>query len=294
MQKIAVIGATGMIGRPVTEELVKAGFEVTIITRNVQKAARMFPGVNVVYGDIFKTVTLVKALTDQDAVYLNLSPQPENGRKGLQPEREGIDNIIKAARANKLKRVVYLSSLIKNYNITNRYGFWVFNIKLEAIERIKRSGLAYTIFNPSGFYENFMYSLMDENNIVLGGESNTRLWFISGEDYGQTVAAALKSDAAVNKEFTVQGPESYTWDEAANIFIEHYKKKKLAVKKTSMRMLKFLSFLNKRTAISTYTLEAWNNYPEKFESDITWHDLHHPSLTLSAYAAKMSNKRDDD
>ena len=294
MQKIAVIGATGMVGRPVTEELIKAGFEVTVVTRNLQKGARMFPGANVVFGDIFKTVTLVKALTGQDAVYISLSTLPENGRKGLQPEREGIDNIVKAARANKLKRIIYLSSLVKNYNITHRFGFWVFNIKLEAVERIKRSGIAYTIFNPSSFYENFDHALLRENHIVLGGESKTKMWFIGGEDYGRTVVAALQNNVAVNKDFIVQGPVSYTWHEAASVFAENYKKKHLKIKKASMKLLKFMSYLSTKSAITANTFEALNNYNEKFESEITWHDLHHPKITLEEYALKQSRKRDDD
>ena len=36
--RITVFGATGMIGQPVTKALIKAGFQVTALVRNVEKA----------------------------------------------------------------------------------------------------------------------------------------------------------------------------------------------------------------------------------------------------------------
>ncbi len=41
---IAVIGATGMLGRPVTEGLLATGFPVRIVARNPENAKRPFPG----------------------------------------------------------------------------------------------------------------------------------------------------------------------------------------------------------------------------------------------------------
>ncbi|MBK9378342.1 MAG: NAD(P)H-binding protein [Saprospiraceae bacterium] len=52
-KNISIIGATGMIGIPVTKELVKAGFNVTALVRNPEKAKSIFPaGVNFVKGDL--------------------------------------------------------------------------------------------------------------------------------------------------------------------------------------------------------------------------------------------------
>jgi uncharacterized protein YbjT (DUF2867 family) len=43
-KKITVIGATDLIGVPVTKALLKAGFEVTAMVRNPDKAQRILPG----------------------------------------------------------------------------------------------------------------------------------------------------------------------------------------------------------------------------------------------------------
>ena len=74
MKKITVIGATGMIGVPVTKQLVKAGFEVTALVRNIEKAKKLFPdGVKFVKGDLDDTKSLAEALKDADGLYVNIS-----------------------------------------------------------------------------------------------------------------------------------------------------------------------------------------------------------------------------
>jgi uncharacterized protein YbjT (DUF2867 family) len=88
IRKIAVIGATGMLGKPVTLQLVAAGFEVTALVRDPEKAANLLPpSVKRVRADVKDLDSLKQALAGQDALYLNLSvaqtePQSPFIRKG--------------------------------------------------------------------------------------------------------------------------------------------------------------------------------------------------------------------
>ena len=43
MQKILFIGASGMLGKPVALELLRAGFPVTLLARDVEKMQKLFP-----------------------------------------------------------------------------------------------------------------------------------------------------------------------------------------------------------------------------------------------------------
>lgn len=77
MKALAIIGATGMLGQPVVEAFVTAGWQVRILARGAQKARRLFDSsVTVVKGDIKDTSTLRELLHGQDAVYMNLSCVP--------------------------------------------------------------------------------------------------------------------------------------------------------------------------------------------------------------------------
>ena len=55
---VLVVGATGSIGRLVVEEAVRKGHAVRALARDPRKARRLFPGVEVVAGDLTAPDTL--------------------------------------------------------------------------------------------------------------------------------------------------------------------------------------------------------------------------------------------
>lgn len=45
-KKIAVLGASGLLGKPVVKQLANAGFDLTLISRDSSKLKTAFPGLN--------------------------------------------------------------------------------------------------------------------------------------------------------------------------------------------------------------------------------------------------------
>ena len=123
------IGASGMLGKPVAKELIKAGFEVTLLARDEDKMKQLFPTARIIQGDIMDTTSLEKVFAGQEIVYLNLSVAQNSKKNEPQPEREGVNNVIEAAKKTSIKRIVYFSSLIKNYEGMNGFNWWAFEIK---------------------------------------------------------------------------------------------------------------------------------------------------------------------
>lgn len=66
IKKVAVAGATGTLGTPVTKALLEAGFEVTALTRNA--SAQCPHGVQIAVVDYSSKESLQKALYGQDAL----------------------------------------------------------------------------------------------------------------------------------------------------------------------------------------------------------------------------------
>ncbi len=127
MKKIAIIGSTGMLGQPVTKAFINAGFEVSVLVRNNEKAKTLFGSqVRIVKGDIKDASSLKELLSGQDAIYLNLSVEQSSSVNNFQPEREGLNNILQVAKASNIKRVGYLSSLVQFYTGIN---WWVLDLK---------------------------------------------------------------------------------------------------------------------------------------------------------------------
>jgi len=286
MQKILFIGASGMLGKPVVLELLRAGFKLTLLGRDVEKMEKLFPNTPVVKGDVFDIISLETAMTGQEIVYLNLSVAQSSKKNEPQPEREGISNIIEAAKKTNVKRIVYLSSLIKNYEGMNGFSWWAFQIKQAAVNAIKKSGLNYSIFYPSTFMECLDKQMLQGTRLMLAGKSEAPMWFIAGKDYGVQVAWALKKAGDSNQEYVVQGLEPFTSDEAAKLFIENVKSK-IKIMKAPLVPLKYLGIFNQRMNYAYHICEALNKYPEKFESENTWNELGKPSTTLAEYVASL-------
>jgi hypothetical protein len=288
IKKILVIGASGMIGKPVTKELIKAGFDVTLLARDVQKIHILFPGVKVVEGDVLDPMTLPAAFEGQEGVYINLQAKRGALQTSVLPEREGIANIIEAAKEAGIKKIAYLSSLVQNYNGMNGFSWWVFDMKQKAVEAIKSSGLTYTIFHASTFMENLDQLMKSGNRIMLAGESKMPMYFIAGEDFGKQVAWSFRLFPNENKEYFIQGTEAHNFDDAAKIFIDNYTKARLKTMKAPLKMLGVAGIINRKSAYGFKIVTALNNYPEKFQAEQTWNDLGKPTITLAEYAQKQS------
>jgi len=286
MQKILFIGASGMLGKPVALELMRAGFPVTLLARDTEKMKRLFPNASIVKGDVFDPASLETAMKGNEIVYANLSVAQSSKKNEPQPEREGVANIIAAAKRSGIKRIAYLSSLIKNYEGMNGFNWWSFQIKQDAVNAIKNSGLNYSIFYPSTFMECLDKQMLQGTRLFVAGKSEAPMWFIAGKDYGVQVAWALKKAGDSNQEYNIQGLEPFTFDEAAKVFVNNYKSP-VKIMKAPLAPLKYLGFFNQRMNYAFHICEALNKYPEKFESENTWNDLGKPSTTLADYAASI-------
>lgn len=284
MKKITVIGSTGMIGTPVTKELINAGFEVTALVRNPEKARTIFgEKVKYISGDLENIASLDEALQNADAVYINISTTPEHKENQFNPEIMGLHNILVSAKKNKVKQILFLSSfLARNY----KGNWWVMKAKKDGISKVKQSGIPYTIFYPSNFMENFANGMVDGNKINTIGKSTNKAWWISGEDFGRQVANALKSENSLNKEYPVQGLEAFTMTEASKIYAENYKKATLKTANLPMGMAKFLSIFVKPLKFVVPLMEIMNNNVETFEAQKTWDELGKPTVILADFAKK--------
>ena len=280
--KIIVIGATGMLGRPVTKKLIEAGYEVTIGSRDPAKV-RGFDQAKKVRADLFDPASLREAFRGQDALYLNLSVNRGAGRAGPHQETDGLRNAIEAARAEGVKRIGFISSLVKNYQGMDGFSWWEFDVKNEAVRILRESGLPHLIFYPSSFMENFTGEQLSGKKILIPGKSRQKMWFIAGDDYGEMVAKAFALPEGESREYPVQGLEPFTYEEAAEVFVENYPGE-LRISRPPVWPLRLAGLVSPKMRDLWSIVYALNHYPEKFESEETWKELGKPKITLAEFA----------
>lgn len=281
MKKIAIIGATGMLGQPVTRAFIKAGYAVRLLVRNEEKARAIFGNqAELLRGDLADEASLRKLLEGADWLYLNLAADQSSRESDFQPEREGLKNVLRLASEAGIKRVGYISSLVKSFD---GISWWVLDMKRHSVELIRNSGLTYSLFYPSTFMESFDKGAYRQGNkLNLAGKSLYPMYLIAGEDYGRMVVRAFELENG-NQEYNVQGEEAWTIEEAAKQFIEKYKKTPLKIVKLPFGILRFLSLFSQKFNYVANIVYALNHYPEKFESEKTWEELGRPEIKLDDY-----------
>ena len=278
IHKIAIIGATGMLGIPVTVALLDAGFAVTALSRKPDEARRVLPAATqIVAADARDEGSLKRGLAGQDALYLNLSIAPTERRGDFHTEQQGLEHILSAARFAGIKRIGYVSAMIQD----GPSRWWVLDVWRGAIARIKGAGIPYTIFYPTNFMETLPQRHMLGRTFVMTGWSRKRNWWIAGRDFGRQVARSFALPEAANREYSVQGPEAMTYNEAARRFAQAAKKRRLTL---PLLFIHVAGIVSPSMRFNGRIMRTVLRYPETFQAEGTWRDLGKPSTTIEEFA----------
>jgi len=220
MSKILVTGATGQLGKAVTESLLKQtdAANISVLVRDAEKAAAFkAQGVNVKIGDYNDYASLVAAFKGIDKVYMVSG----NDLANRIPQQ---DNVVSAAKEAGVKHVVYTSYQRKNETDLSPIAF-VGNGHLNTERKLKASGLSYTILQH-GIYADMIpifagEHLLDNKTIYLpAGEGKTT--YVVRTDFGDAGANVLldKTGKYDNKSIELGGAEGLSWSEVAKLIGE--------------------------------------------------------------------------
>src|SRR5215218_2823244 len=106
--QVLILGGTGGTGRELIEQALGHGHTVRVMARDPEKVKKVHPRLEVVKGDIADSTALAAALKGQDAV---LSALGVNERKPNNILSEGVRNLVRAMKKQKVKRLIFVSSL---------------------------------------------------------------------------------------------------------------------------------------------------------------------------------------
>lgn len=144
---IAITGGTGFVGSAVCDLAEERGEEMRLLTRRIPEEKR--GGFTIIQGDLDNQQALAEWASGASAIIhiagLTNSPDPARFHAA---NVAGTENVIAAARAAKVKRFVFVSSLSAREPTLSAYG----KSKAEAEVLVKQSGLDWTIVRPPGVY----------------------------------------------------------------------------------------------------------------------------------------------
>lgn len=231
---ILVTGGTGFVGKHLIHRMRKDGLPVRALVRNPAKAAWLRDlGVDVVSGDIADKTSLEAAAAGVERViHLVGIIQERPGATFQSVHVAGTQNLLEAAKITGVSHFLYQSALGTRPGAASAYH----RTKWEAEERVRASGIPYTILRPSLIYgpgDQFTLRLADMIGLapvlpVIGsGKSKVQPIFI--DDVVTCILKAITTDCCLNKSYEIGGPEQLTYEEVSVAIAEAMDVKRLLV-----------------------------------------------------------------
>jgi uncharacterized protein YbjT (DUF2867 family) len=203
---ILITGASGNAGGAVLREVLKSGNSVRAMIRAKEDSAKVPQGAATVIADFSDKQSLCRALESVDTVYLVCSPV----RELVELE----SNMIDACREAGVKHIV-LNSALGAGDFSKSFPSW--HRKVE--DKLKASGLAYTILRPNGFMQNliaYFAPSIREQGAFYQSTGNAKISHIDLRDIAVAAAKILRSPAQHSgKIVELNGPEALSYAEIA-------------------------------------------------------------------------------
>lgn len=211
-----VFGATGNTGSIVANFLLDQGKRVRAVTRDSKKAeALRARGAEIIEGDVTDRDTVVKALAGAEAAYL-LTP-PDNASTDLIARgKKIIDNYVAGLTQHKVPFAVVLSSV--GSQVPSGTGPIVITHYAETT-LAKVGTTKFTFLRAAYFMENILGNAwpMKQDGVlpVFGGGEGYPFPMVATKDIGDTAGALITERPAQNQVVELQGPQPYSFNDAA-------------------------------------------------------------------------------
>ncbi len=209
---ILITGATGFIGRRLTQRLLDGGFPVRCMVRNT--ASALPDGAEIVKGDMLEPATLGKALAGVDTAYY-LVHSMSGGRAGFERrDRDAAENFVAAANKAHVRRVIYLGGLGETGDDLSEH----LKSRLVVADILKKGTFATTflraavIIGAGGASFEMIRALVKHLPVMITPRwVTTRCQPIAVDDVIEYLFGCLTDERTSGRTFDIGGPEVLTY-----------------------------------------------------------------------------------
>jgi len=201
---IAVTGATGTVGRELVRLLVERGERPRVIVRDVATARLAF-GRTVDYAeaDMDRPETLPAALAGAERVFL-LTPATS---RQFAREHDLVTAAASAGVGHVVKTSVFRAGPMSRLRMAQQHG------RVEAM--ITRARLEWTFLRPVFFMQNLAGQIL--NGVLCSAAEDGRIAMVDSRDVAAAAAAVLTTSSHAGRTYTLTGPQTVSFDEAAEV-----------------------------------------------------------------------------
>jgi uncharacterized protein YbjT (DUF2867 family) len=220
---IFVTGATGHQGGAVARNLIRQGFHVKALTRNVSSAGAeklRSQNIEIIQGDLNDPKTYKEHLKGIDGIFCALTFE-----NGIEKEISQGIGLADLAKEYHIDQFIYSSGV--GTDLHTGIPHWESKFKIE--NHIKGLNMPYTIIRPSSFYENFLIpqvkSRLLKGKLVTPANKDKVQQFISTEDVGKiAVSVFINPGKYLRKTISIAATQM-SMENVAEIFSASWNKK---------------------------------------------------------------------
>jgi uncharacterized protein YbjT (DUF2867 family) len=234
---ILITGSTGYIGQHLVQRLLAQGERPRCLVRDVQKAARLFPGaeIDIVQGDTTQPAALAEAVKGVEtiihAAFMTADRKQSAGNHYEQTNVQGTANLVKAAEGAGVKRIIEIGGLGTKSDKPGSY----MQGRYLAEKLVKESTLDWTIIQPSVLFGKgapFIKGLTDlirsSPVVPLPGSGKMMFQPVFVDDVVSVILKVLaEPERNSRKTYTLGGPEYYSFTQIVEALLRTMHKSRL-------------------------------------------------------------------
>jgi uncharacterized protein YbjT (DUF2867 family) len=207
---ILVVGGTGTLGRQVVKQLLDEGYQVKCLVRDFRRSAFLKDwGAELIYGDLSIPSTLPLALKGAKIIVDSATVRSTSNYTSETIDWKGKLALLEASKLIGIKKFIYFSVL----NASQNPLIPLMDLKIRMEKELEKSGLNYTIFQCSGFFQGLIsqYALpiLENETIWLPGDS-APIAYLDTQDAAKAVVQTLKNSDYDQKKISLIGDKFWT------------------------------------------------------------------------------------
>ncbi len=237
---LLIIGGTGTLGRQIVLQALTKGYQVRCVVRNFRKANFLREwGAELVYGDLTRPETIPPCLKGITAV-IDASTSRANELDSLKKvDWEGKLCLIEAAKVANIQRFIFFSA----QNVEEFNNIPLMKVKNGIEIKLKKSGMPYTIFRLTGFYQGLIeqYAIpILENLPIWVTNENAYISYMDTQDIAKFCLRALQIPQTTDQTFFLSGSRGWVSSEIISL-CEQLAGQQAKVQRIPLFLLTFIS-----------------------------------------------------
>lgn len=238
--KILMVGGTGIISTAVTEEILKRGYELTLLNRGSKPVPK---GVQSMIGDINDQLHMESLLENKsyDVIIDWIAYTVEDVERDYQLFNGHTKQYIYISSASAYKKPLPKEPITEDWDLDNIYWTYSKNKQLseERLRELESVNFPVTIIRPSHTYNEKMLIVQVKSHLkpfgilnriendkpVVLPDKGTNLWTItSNTDFSKAFVDVIGNDKTYGETYHLTGDKTYNWKDIMGFYYKAFDK----------------------------------------------------------------------